>query len=75
MNTLEYEWADVKYKWDVSRDLKDSEPFFSSGDYLDRNDQGSLKAAFKIFMNTMYSNLETHEDHSKATVQKVRNMP
>jgi hypothetical protein len=70
LNTLEYEWADVKYKWDVSRDLKDSEPFFSSGDYLDRNDQGALKAAFKIFMNTMYSNLETHEDHSKATVQK-----
>ena len=72
LNSLEYEWEDAKYKWNEDRDLKDSEPFFSSGDYIDRNDQGALKTAFKAFMNQMYKNLEPHEEHDKATLQKVR---
>ena len=71
---MEYEWADVDFKWDRSRDLKDSEPFFSSGDYIDRSNQGALKTAFKGFMDTLYTNLQPHEDHTKATIQKVRNM-
>jgi len=70
LNSLEYEWEDAKYKWNEDRDLKDSEQFFSSGDYIDRNDQGALKTAFKAFMNQMYKNLEPHEEHDKATLQK-----
>ena len=72
LNSLEYEWEDAKYKWNEDRDLKDSEQFFSSGDYIDRNDQGALKTAFKAFMNQMYKNLEPHEEHDKATLQKVK---
>jgi hypothetical protein len=45
-SNLDYEFEDSAYKWNVDRDLKAREPFFSSGEYFS-DDQAETKAALK----------------------------
>lgn len=46
VSSVEYEWADGDYKWNVDRDLKAKEPFFASGFYFD----GSMDEAKNALM-------------------------
>ena len=72
LNSLEYEFADSDYKWDQSRDLKAREPFFSSGDFYE-NDQNTLKGAVKKILNAIHENLHS-KDIDDATIQKAHKM-
>lgn len=68
-DNLEYEFEDAEYKWNVDRDLKAREPFFSSGEYFS-DDQGETKAALKRGLEAQKQILHTLENSPEA-VQKA----
>lgn len=58
-NTLQYEFADNDYKWNQDRNLKDADPFFSSGFYLE--DQDLTKKAVLKWIGMQKEVLHDHE--------------
>lgn len=58
---LSYEWADAAFKWDVDRDLKAREPFFSSGSYFKVDDSAVKANIIKgiTFQKTLLETLDT----------------
>jgi hypothetical protein len=68
-NDLAYEFEDAAYKWNVDRDLKAREPFYSSGEYFS-NDQEETKAALKKGLEAQKQILHTL-DNSPESIQKA----
>ena len=69
LNSLEYEFEDAAYQWNVDRDLKAREPFFSSGEYF-ADDQGETKAALKKGIEIQKQILHTL-DNSAESIQRA----
>jgi len=68
-DSLEYSFADEDYKWNVDRDLKAKEPFFSSGEYF-TDDQATIKAALKKGIQAQKQIINTL-DNSPEAIQKA----
>nr|ALO75638.1 melanin-engaging protein [Tigriopus kingsejongensis] len=66
---LAYEFADKEYKWNVDRDLKAKEPFFSTGAYFDEP-AGSLQEALKKGIEFQKTLLESHHN-DKEHIEKA----
>ncbi|TRY76606.1 hypothetical protein TCAL_03493 [Tigriopus californicus] len=62
---LAYEFSDKEYKWNVERDLKAKEPFFSSGSYFDEESAGLQEALKKgiTFQKTLLESHSTEKEH------------
>lgn len=67
VDNLHYEFADSTYKWNDNRDLKQREPFLSSGNYYE-DDQATMKAGVLKILNHIYDDMHAH-GIDQATVQ------
>lgn len=67
-DSLAFSFEDSDYKWNVDRDLKAREPFFSTGEYFSDN-QGEAKAALKQGLKQQKQILH-NLDNSAEAVQK-----
>ena len=67
LNSLKYEFADQDLKWDVDRDLKAREPWFSLGDWSEVS-QSEMKTKLIQAMEARINSQHSH-DNSDAHVQ------
>jgi len=67
-DSLAFSFEDSDYKWNVDRDLKAREPFFSSGEYFSDN-QAETKEALRKGLKLQKQILH-NLDHSAEAVQK-----
>lgn len=64
VNDVAYEFSDGGFKWDVDRDLKAREPFFSSGQYFE-DDLGTVVDAVKkgiAYQKTIFESSATDKE-------------
>jgi len=60
LDDLSYEMSDGDFKWNKNRNLKDKEPFFSSGEYL-QEDQVTLQGALVKILDMIWQSFSLHE--------------
>lgn len=69
-DSLAYEFADNEFKWNKNRELKAREPFFSSGEFFEA-DQNTLKAGLLKGLNTQAELLKSQASTDPQLIQKA----
>eukprot|EP00090_Calanus_glacialis_P016360 TRINITY_DN2561_c0_g1_i1.p1 TRINITY_DN2561_c0_g1~~TRINITY_DN2561_c0_g1_i1.p1 ORF type:complete len:1526 (-),score=363.79 TRINITY_DN2561_c0_g1_i1:68-4645(-) len=60
LDDLSYEMSDGDYKWNKDRNLKEKEPFFSSGEYF-KEDQVTLQGAIVKILDMIWESFTLHD--------------
>jgi len=69
LEDLSYEMSDDDYKWNKDRDLKEKEPFFSSGEYF-KEDQVTLQGGIVKILDMIWESFDIH-DANQANMDKM----
>merc|ERR1712018_1009823 len=70
--SLAYEFADGNLQWDSNRNLKDKEPFFSSGQYLEDISGNTAQTVFKSMIGKFIDTLHKLEARGGVTEDNIR---